>query len=126
MARASKKLLHGSRVLVAEDDPFVAFDIMKTLREAGAEILGPAMSHARALELAIIEDLDCAVLDVTLRDGLIFPAASILRQRGAGLVFYTSHQDLEGLKRNWPASQVLLKPAPPKLLVQAVKAACSR
>jgi DNA-binding response OmpR family regulator len=126
METACNKLLQGSKVLVAEDDPFIAFDIMKALREAGAEILGPAMSLARTLELATAEDLDCAVLDITLRDGLVFPAASILRQRGAGLVFYTCYDDLDGLKRDWPAAQVLLKPAPDKLLAQAVRAACSR
>jgi len=126
METASNKLLYGRRVLVAEDNPFVALDIMKTLREAGAETFGPAMSLARALELATAEDLDCAVLDVKLRDGSVFPAASVLRQRGAGLVFYTAYQDLESLERDWPAAQVLLKPAAPSLLVQAVGAACRR
>jgi DNA-binding response OmpR family regulator len=121
---ASNNLLHGSRVLVVDDDPFIAFDIVKTLRDAGADIIGPAMSVARALEFATTEDFDCSVLDVKLGDGLVFPAASILRQRGAGLVFYTGQYDLEDLKRDWPAAQVLLKPATPKQLVQAVKAAC--
>jgi two-component system, response regulator PdtaR len=125
MKTAPNKLLQGCSVLVAEDEPFVAFDIMKTLREAGAEILGPAFSLARALELVSTEDLDCAVLDVMLRDGSIFPAAKLLRQQGAGLVFYTGRFDLDRLKRAWPGAQALLKPASPNLLVQAVKAACS-
>jgi CheY-like chemotaxis protein len=124
MEAASNRLLRGSRVLVVEDDPFIAFDIVKTLRGAGAETLGPAMSLARALELATTEDPDCAVLDVMMRDGLIFPAASILNLRRVGIVFYTGYADVESLTRNWPASKVLLKPAQPKLLVHTVRAAC--
>jgi DNA-binding response OmpR family regulator len=126
METASNKRLQGRRVLVVEDDAFVAFDIMKPLREAGAEVLGPAFSLGRALELATSEDLDCAILDVILRDGSVFPAARLLRQRGAGLVFYTGRFDLGRLKLAWPGAQVLLKPASPNLLVQATRAACSQ
>ena len=124
MEKVPNKLLLGKRVLVAEDDVFAAFDIMKTLREAGAEILVPAMSLARALEFAT-EDLDCAVLDIMLRDGPVFQAARLLRQQGVGLVFYTGYFDLDRLNREWPGAQVLLKPASPNLLVQAVRAACT-
>jgi len=124
MTTGRNKLLDGSRVLVVEDDPFIALDIMNMLREAGAQTRGPAMSLARALELAATEDFDCAILDVMLRDGLVFPAASILRQKGVGLVFYTGQYNLEDLKRDWPAAQVLLKPATSEQLVQAAGAAC--
>jgi CheY-like chemotaxis protein len=126
METASDKLLHGSRVLVVEDEPLIAFDIVKTLRGAGAETLGPALSLARALELATAERLDCAVLDVMLRDGTVFRAARLLHQRGAGLVFYTGYFALDRLKRAWPGAQVLLKPASPKLLVEAVRSVCAQ
>jgi hypothetical protein len=61
-----------------------------------------------------------------LRDGTIFRAARLLRHQGAGLVFYTGYFDLDRLRRAWPGAQVLLKPASPKLLVEAVRAVCSR
>ena len=56
--------LQGTKVLVAEDDPILAFDIMRELMEAGADVVGPALSVARALELAEQENLSCGVLDV--------------------------------------------------------------
>jgi len=111
--------------LVVEDDAFVAFDIMTALREAGAEMLGPAFSLASAVEFVTIEGLDYAVLDVILRDGSVFPAARRLSQRGVGLVFYTGRFDLGRLKTAWPGAQALLKPSSPDLLVKAVRAACS-
>ena len=82
--------LRGARVLVAEDEPIIAFDVASILIEAGAVILGPAFSPERAIELATERDPACGVLDVNLRDGLVFAVAQILRRKGAGIVFYTS------------------------------------
>jgi DNA-binding response OmpR family regulator len=126
MKAASDKLLYGSRILVVEDDVIVAFEIVTALRVAGAEVLGPALSLSRALEIATTEDLDCAVLDVMLRDGTVFRAARLLRHKGVGVVFYTGDFDLGRLRRAWPGAQVLLKPASPKLLVEAVRAVCAQ
>ncbi len=116
--------LEGARVLVAEDEPFLAFDIMRVLMEAGAAVIGPALSAERALELAIRENLSCGVLDVALRDGLVFSAARALRNKGAGIVFHTGQADPAGLKWDWPDAQVLFKPCPLLLLVPAIHAAC--
>jgi DNA-binding response OmpR family regulator len=112
--------------LVVEDEAIIAFDIMRTLRSSGAEVLGPARSLGRALELANVEYLDCGVLDVTLGGNLVFPVASILKERVIGIVFYTGYYDLRGRKRDWVAAPVLLKPAPPIMLVEAVRAVCSQ
>jgi DNA-binding response OmpR family regulator len=118
------KPLRGARVLVAEDEPILAFDITRTLMNAGATVIGPALSVERALELALAARLTCGVLDVRLRDGLVFPAAHVLRRKGAGIVFHTGQSDPEALKREWPEAEVLLKPAPLRLLIPAIRAAC--
>ena len=114
---STDKPLEGMRILVAEDDPLLAFDLIGLLLKAGAQISGPALSLERALELARAEPLNCGVLDVKLRDGLVFPAARI--------VFYTGHHDPEGLKQDWPQAHVLLKPAPLHVLMRAVIEACA-
>jgi DNA-binding NarL/FixJ family response regulator len=116
--------LRGASVLVAEDEPLLALDIMSVLLKAGAQVVGPAMCLERTLELALAEKLSCGVLDVRLRDGLVFPAARLLRERGAGIVFYTGQIDPEGLKQGWPNSVVLIKPAPSGQLIRAILAAC--
>jgi DNA-binding response OmpR family regulator len=124
MSPVPDKPLDGRRILVAEDDPLLAFDIVGLLLKAGAQIAGPALSLARALELVQAEQLNCGILDVRLRDGLVFPAAEILRDKGAGIVFYTGHDNPEGLASQWPQARVLTKPAPLHVLVGAVIAAC--
>jgi two-component system, response regulator PdtaR len=123
MSTAIDKPLNGARILVAEDDPVLAFDIIGQLLKAGAQIAGPALSLERTIELANAEQLTCAILDVQLRDGLVFPAARILQGKGVGIVFYTGQHDPEGLKREWPSAQVLVKPAPLDMLIRAVAAA---
>ncbi len=118
------KPLQGARILVAEDEPILAFDIGHILIEAGAAVIGPALSVERALELALAEAVSCGVLNVALRDRLMFPVAQALRNKGAGIIFHTGYYDPDGLKRDWPDAEVLLKPAPLRLLMQAVSAVC--
>ncbi|MGC2631411.1 MAG: response regulator [Rhodomicrobium sp.] len=116
--------LSGARVLVAEDNAILAFDMISLLRQAGACVIGPATTLKHALALVLAECPSCGVLDVALRDGPVFPAAQVLRNRGAGIVFYTGHGDPDGLKRQWPEAHVLVKPAPHDLLLRTVIAAC--
>jgi CheY-like chemotaxis protein len=116
--------LRGARILIAEDNPILAFDLAGLLEEAGAETLGPARNLSEALILVCTPLLDCGVLDVSLGTELVFPAARRLRDRGLGLVFYTGYGDPESLGRAWPSAQILIKPVPPQVLIGAVTTAC--
>ncbi len=116
--------LRGARILVAEDNAILAFDMVSLLRETGALVLGPAMTVKHALALVTSESPCCGVLDVTLRDGPVFPAAHALKDRRGAIVFYTGYGDLDALKREWPGAHVLFKPAPHGLLLRTVIAAC--
>lgn len=113
--------LQGARILVAEDDAILAVDLGIILQRAGAQIVGPALTLAHTMALARTAPLSAAVLDVSLRDEEIFPAAEVLKRRGAGIVFYTGYAAVEQLRRDWPQSQVLTKPAPARLLIEAVR-----
>ncbi len=125
MTSLATKPLQGARILIAEDNAILAFDLIGLLREAGAEVVGPAGTLERALELSEAEPLNCSVLDVNLRDGHVFPAAEVLRERRIGIIFYTCYVDPDGLIRDWPDAQVLAKPAPSHLLIRTVSAVCA-
>jgi DNA-binding response OmpR family regulator len=118
--------LRGARVLVAEDEPILALDLALLLSESGAEVAGPAESVKQALELTEKQYLTCAILDVSLDDGLVFPAAHALKKKGVQIIFYTGQADLEGIKRDWPGAEVLMKPISGQALLQAVVSACAR
>lgn len=115
--------LQGTCILVAEDDAILAVDLGIILQRAGAQIVGPALTLAHTLALARTAPLSAAVLDVSLRDEDVFPAAHVLKGRGIGIVFYTGYAAVEQLRQDWPQSQVLTKPAPERLLIEAVQRA---
>ena len=115
--------LQGTRILVAEDDAILAFDLGITLQKAGSKILGPTLTLAHTLSLAQTATMSAAVLDVSLRDEEVFPAALELKERGVGIVFYTGYAAVDQLRRDWPDAQVLTKPTPARLLVEAVRRA---
>ncbi len=120
----SYKPLDGCRILVAEDNALLVLDIADALSEAGAEIVGPAVSVRSAVFLARSERLDGGVLDVTLKGGDVFPIARILTEQGKGIVFVTGMLDTSALEEEWPAAKVLTKPSLPRDLIHATVAVC--
>ena len=84
-------LLQGCRVLVVEDEYFIADDLAAALVAAGAEVVGPAPTVDAALALLERQRVDCAVLDVNLRGQMAFPLADELRRWGVPFVFATGY-----------------------------------
>lgn len=70
----------ASLVLVVEDEILIALDLAATLEEAGYRVLGPAPTVAMALSLLGQQRPDAAVLDMSLRDGMVTPVAWLLRR----------------------------------------------
>ncbi|UWU80866.1 response regulator [Bradyrhizobium huanghuaihaiense] len=84
--------LSGRRILVVEDEYFLADDISRALRSAGAEIAGPVSELDEAIP--IINDggiLDGAVLDVNIHSEMVFPVAQELKARQVPFVFTTGY-----------------------------------
>src|SRR3712207_7225274 len=84
--------LTGRRVLVVEDEYFLANDMAKRLQANGAEVIGPVGGIDDALDLIDeTENLDGAVLDLNLRGEMAFPVADALIKRGVPFVFATGY-----------------------------------
>jgi CheY-like chemotaxis protein len=124
MAATQVQPLRGARILVAEDNALLAFDMASLLKKAGAEVLGPATTLRATLAFAKEAVLNCAVLDVNLGRDTVFSAARVLKERGVRMIFHTGHGEWEMLQQEWPGAQVLTKPAPSSLLIRAVCEAC--
>jgi two-component system, response regulator PdtaR len=117
---AQHQPLRDARILVAEDNAILGYDMKTSLGKAGAHVLGPVRRVADVLAYARSALLSCAVLDVNLCQELVFPAAHVLKERGVGIVFYTGCGEPEKLRLEWPHAQVLVKPAPFRLLMQTI------
>jgi DNA-binding response OmpR family regulator len=83
--------LEGLRVLVVEDDYFIAAEMCSALRKAGAEIVGPARDLESGLAATIDERLDCAVLDINLRGHMAFEIAARMQERNIPVIFATGY-----------------------------------
>lgn len=89
---AQPRPLAGRRILVVEDEYFLADDLHRHLASLGAEIIGPiaGLDEAEAL-LKAGAAIDAALLDVNVRSEMIFPLARVLRSRGVPFVFTTGY-----------------------------------
>jgi DNA-binding response OmpR family regulator len=56
----------GPRVLIVEDEFFIALDIGQQLADEGFEVIGPAPSVSKALKLVAEQGCDVAILDINL------------------------------------------------------------
>lgn len=79
------------RVLVVEDEYFIADDLAQALAAEGLEVIGPVGDPREALALASRERIDHAVLDINLHGELVFDLARTLRGRGVRCVFATGY-----------------------------------
>jgi DNA-binding response OmpR family regulator len=79
----------GRRILIVEDQYLLAADIARALRQAGAQVAGPAPDLIRGLALTRAEPIDAAVLDINLDGEDVYPLAEELVQSGVPIVFAT-------------------------------------
>jgi DNA-binding response OmpR family regulator len=89
---ASAGPLSGRRVLVIEDEYFLADDIAQALRALGARIVGPYGDLDEATDVVDRDvAIDAAIVDINLRNDMVFPLARVLRSRKVPLVFMTGY-----------------------------------
>jgi len=86
-------MLTGRRVLVVEDEYFIAQDLRSALEGRGAGVVGPAPDPETAIALIEADQVDIAVLDIHLRGMIDFTVADELKRRGIPFVFATGYED---------------------------------
>ena len=112
------------RILVVEDEPFIAMVLEQLLPKLGYEVVGVASHLREALAKAQAGDFDLAVLDVNLGGELSYRVADVLLARGAPFLFCTAYADVAfGRYANVP---VLQKPFEKKALARALDEALAR
>jgi CheY-like chemotaxis protein len=80
------------RILVVEDEYFIADDMAKALEKLGAEVVGPVPRRDKALALlSSDEKIDAAILDINLQGEEAFPVADALVERRIPFVFTTGY-----------------------------------
>jgi CheY-like chemotaxis protein len=102
--------LEGKRLLVVEDEPLIAAELVKGLTQCGAAIAAVAGTVDLAFRAAEREpDLDGAVLDVNLWGEPVFPVAELLGRKQIPYVFVTGYP-AASLPPSYASQQVCSKP----------------
>ena len=117
--------LSGVRILVAEDDSLLAMDLEDTLVDAGAVVVRVCQTLDEAMARAEVDDFAVAVLDFSLGPDTASPLARRLLRRGVPFVFYTGKSRREPSLAEWRDCPIVEKPAPPRVLVSALRTALS-
>ena len=83
--------LSGTRVLLVEDEYYIADDLRRTLSKAGASVVGPVPTLAQAQELLEFGEFDCAVIDLNLQGESAASLADRLLEQGHSFAIATGY-----------------------------------
>jgi CheY-like chemotaxis protein len=92
----------GLKVLVVEDNYFVAAALAQHIEDFGATVVGPVGTIQSALKLVDKHgfEINAASLDINLAGQLVFPVADALLARDIPVVFSTGY-DLQVIPENY-------------------------
>jgi CheY-like chemotaxis protein len=98
------------RVLIVEDELFIALDLEETVKAMGFDVAGLASGQDQALKLASLADI--AFVDVNLSDGPTGPEIGrrLVEEFGVTVVFMTGNPEAVANRLNG-ALGVVTKPA---------------
>ncbi|HZU89457.1 MAG TPA: response regulator [Stellaceae bacterium] len=99
----------GRRILIVEDDYLIATLLAEVLETAGWRVVGPVGQLGEAVDAAVQEKFDAAVLDVNLGGKAVYPVAAVLDERHVPFVFLTGY-GAETLQRPFCGRPRLGKP----------------
>jgi DNA-binding response OmpR family regulator len=108
--------LRGRSVLIVEDEPLIALDIVEGFRTAGASILS-AHTLRDALRLAGHPDVSAAVVDFGLSDG---DGVALCERLTAHKIPFVLHSGYAHVDAACQSGVVVPKPAAPTKLVNVI------
>ena len=118
--------LLGKRILIMEDEFFLALCVGQVLEEQGCAVIGPATSVQEGLDLVEKKPkVDGAILDINLNGEMVYPVAKELMDRNIPFVFTTGYRPLD-LPSFYYGIPRLEKPVEAGLFIHLEKGAGSR
>ena len=112
--------LVGLKILLLEDELFIANALRDHFLLAGAELVEVASTVSGAVTLVEEYTFDGAVLDILLPEGDAGELASTLLGRGVRLVFHSGHSKTAEIEAIAPDAAFVQKPCDPEDLIGAL------
>ena len=114
-----------ARILIVEDEPFLALALEETLIDAGFAIAGVTGRIDKALAVIDSGGCDSAILDANLAGISATPVAAALTARGLPFIVmsgYSANQQPEALR----AAPLVQKPCRPERIIETLKNVLSK
>ena len=115
------KPLAGLRLLVVEDQFFVAMEVNDLISNLGAEVVGPFARLNEALDAVQRHEIDGGVLDVKLNSERSYPVVDILLKRRRPVLLVTGG-DTAGIPDKYRGLPCLPKPFEPVRFQEVLQA----
>ena len=115
--------LNGCRVLIVEDEYFLANDLEEALKSHGANIIGPFGEFDAAYRRAARDHFDVAIIDINLHNKAAYPIADELIRQGVPFVFYTGYGG-DIIPERFAGVKLWQKPFDPLELVEDIGRLC--
>ena len=120
-----KRPLEGARVLIVEDEFFLADDLARELRNAGAEPVGPVSTVEQAEKLVARHPLDAAILDFNLRGRMASEFIERLAAANLPCLVVSGYGD-DALPGSIAAVPRIEKPVSPASVIETLAAQLAR
>ncbi|MCA0902733.1 response regulator [Qipengyuania aquimaris] len=113
------------RILVAEDELIVGYDLCDTVSEAGYLVEGPYDDLSSAMLAYQKNKPDIAILDVQLGDGIVYPLAEQMMAEDVQVIFHSGQITPAQVIERFPNATALSKPCPPAEVIHSVQQAAA-
>ncbi len=107
------------RILIVEDEYYLAADLAEALRREGADVVGPVGTLAEAADMVERERIDCAILDMNLRGDMAYPVADRLEQAQIPFLIATGYNSAS-LPERFGRVPRIEKPFDPRDVIAAI------
>ena len=107
------------RVLIVEDEFFLADDLRRALEREAVIVVGPIGTEAGSLALLKDVPVDCAILDINLHGKMVYPLARALSQRDVPFLFVTGYDSIE-VEEGFGDVDLIQNPVSTEALMQGI------
>lgn len=122
---AAEACLKNARILVVEDEFFLADDLARSLHDAGAATLGPVATTEEAEELVRRHKVDGAIVDLNLRGKTAFEFVARLAGTDIPCVIVSGYGE-DAVPEDIRAFKRLEKPVSPAAVMRALEGELER
>jgi DNA-binding response OmpR family regulator len=109
-----------ARILVVEDDNYLAMEMSWMIEDAGHSVVGPEASVEASRKVLARHRVDLALLDVLLGGETVFPVSRLLDRLGTPFIFVTVCAP-SALPAEYRARPLFAKPCRPESLVPFIQ-----